>query len=143
MGIMKKQGFSLIEILVAVMIITILASTVAVFVFREPGKAKRAKAMSEIGAFKLALGLYRSNHDYLPTEQQGLNALCTVPAVEPIPANYPTDGGYLDRREIPMDPWGNEYVYRVEGSQFEIISYGADGEPGGAVEDADISSLEM
>jgi general secretion pathway protein G len=139
----RNQGFSLIEILVAVMIITILASTVAVFVFKEPGKARKAKAMSEIGAFKLALGLYRSNHGYLPTEQQGLDALCAIPTVEPIPANYPTDGAYLDRRKVPMDPWGHEYVYRVEGSQFEIISYGADGEPGGDVEDADISSLEM
>ena len=139
----KNEGFSLIEILVAVMIITILASTVAVFVFHEPGKAKRAKAMTEIGSFKMALGLYRTNHGNLPTERQGLNALCSIPTVEPIPVNYPVETGYLDRREMPMDPWGNEYVYRVQGARCEIISYGADGEPGGTEENADISSLEM
>ncbi len=138
----SRSGFTLLEILVVVMIITILASIVGVFVADVPGKGRIARAQAEIAAFRTALQRYRMDHSRLPTQEQGLSALCTVPGRPPVPANYPAHG-YLDRPTLPPDPWGNDYVYIVPGPRgepFEIITYGADGEPGGEGEDADISS---
>ena len=80
-----------------------------------------------------------------PTGQQGLEALCRKPTTAPIPPAY-EEGGYLKKPGIPRDEWGNAFVYMVpgpDGTPYEILSYGSDGEPGGEGEAADISSLDV
>jgi general secretion pathway protein G len=140
-----RSGFTLLEILVVVMIITILAAVVGVQVVKEPDKARRAAATAQIDAFKNALQLYRMHHSRYPTQEQGLEALCTEPTSEPVPRDYPAEG-YLESRRLPLDPWGNDYVYLIpglEGAPYDIICYGADNEPGGTGADADILSSDL
>jgi general secretion pathway protein G len=138
-------GFTLLEILVVVMIITILATIVGLNLAKEPGKARIAKAKATIGILKTGLQRYRMDNGRLPTQEQGLQALCTKPERPPVPEQYP-DGGYLDNAQVPLDPWKREYVYLCPGpgnEAFLIVSYGADGEPGGKDEDADITSNDQ
>lgn len=140
-----KAGFTLVELLVVVLIITILSTVVGVNLAREPGKARIAAAKTQIGAFKTALEMYRRDHGFIPTREQGLQALCQAPSSPPTPEDYPPEG-YLDVRVLPVDPWGNPFAYLVPGTHgesYEIITYGADNEPGGDGEDADISSSVM
>jgi general secretion pathway protein G len=140
----RQSGFSLIEILVVVAIISILATFVALNVAKQPAKARIAKAQAEIEILRTALKLYRMDQGRYPEQGQGLDALVQIPTIKPIPARYPADG-YLDRRKLRNDPWRNPYVYLIpgrDGEPFEIISYGADGEPGGEEERADISSSD-
>jgi general secretion pathway protein G len=137
-----RAGFTLLELLVVVLIITILGAVVGVQLADEPHKARVAAATAQLGNFKLALNRYRMDNGYLPTQQQGLAALCEAPTIDPLPQNYP-EFGYLDSRTLPLDPWGNPYVYLIPGRDrqaFEIISYGADGEPGGEGKAADLTS---
>jgi len=140
---MKTQsGFTLLEILVVVLIITILATLVGINVIPELGKSKAAVAQAQIGTFRTALNMYRMNHGQYPTQSQGLMALVEVPVIPPIPDPYP-ETGYLETRRLPLDPWNHDYVYVVPGPDreaYEIISYGADGEPEGEGENADIRS---
>jgi general secretion pathway protein G len=140
-----RSAFTLIELLVVVLIISILATVVGVYVLDMPGQARVSAAKAQVGAFDVALERYYVAHGGFPTEEQGLAALCREPTSSPVPENYP-DSGYLKTLEIPKDQWGNEYVYSVpgpEGRPYEIVSYGADGEPGGEGTDADISSLAL
>ena len=140
----KRQGFTLIEILVVVAIISILATFVAINIVKEPGKARVAKARTEIEILSTGLKMYRMDQGSYPAQGQGLEALCREPTLDPVPDRYP-EGGYIDSRDVPKDPWGNPYVYLIPGRNdetFEIISYGADGEPGGDEERADISSSD-
>ena len=112
---------------------------------REPGKARVARARSDIATLKTALRLYQSDNAVFPTQRQGLSALVARPATDPVPANW-REGGYLDSAVVPKDPWRNEYLYFVPGRNhelFEVVSYGADGQPGGDDEAADISSSAL
>ena len=141
---MKQNGFTLVEILVAVTILLILGGTAIRIIdpWQWTGKARVARAQSEIEALKNALSLYKADNFALPTQRQGLEALVAKPSVPPVPRNW-REGGYLENRTIPADPWGNPYVYLSPGSSkepYEIISFGADGAPGGEGEDADLSS---
>jgi general secretion pathway protein G len=141
----RNSGFTLLEVLVVVLIITILATIVGVKVANEPGRARVATARAQIGNFKTALNLYRMDNGRLPTQEQGLRALCRLPSIPPIPQRF-RPGGYLDSARLPTDPWGFEYVYLVpgaEGQEFEILTYGADGDPGGEGEDVDTSSVDL
>ncbi len=141
----SRAGFTLLEILVVVMIITILATIVGLNVLKEPGKARVTVAKSQIGVFRSALQRYKMDNGSYPSQVHGLAALCEKPSVDPVPAHYPDDG-YLDSRKIPLDPWGHEYVYLSpgpEGEPFIVLSYGADGEPGGTQENADQSSADL
>jgi len=141
----NRSGFSLLEVLIAVLIVTILATVVGVKLIPRLGQAKVAAARAQLVNFRTGLKLYRMDNGQLPTQEQGLDALCVVPSLAPVPSKYPV-GGYLESRLVPFDPWGNEYVYLVPGSYdepYEIISYGADGEPGGEQEEADISSSDV
>jgi len=140
-----RSGFTLIEILVVVLIITILATIVGVSVVKEPGRARVAAARAQIKVFGTALQLYRMDNGALPTQAQGLKALVEKPALAPVPPAYRSEG-YLESRNLPADPWGNPYVYLVPGAKsapYEIITYGADGEPGGEDEAADIASSDL
>jgi general secretion pathway protein G len=141
----RSQGFTLLEILVVVLIITILATVVGVNVARRPGEARLAAAGAQLRVFKTSLQLYRMDHGQFPTQQQGLRALCEKPVTPPVPEHYP-QGGYLDSAALPADPWGHDYVYLVPGPQgqpYEVVSYGSDGEPGGEGEAADLSTAGL
>jgi general secretion pathway protein G len=141
----NRQGFTLLEILVVVLIITILATIVGVSVARHPAQARVTTAKAQMVIFKTALTSYRMEQGHLPTQEQGLKALVEKPAAPPTPDKYP-DEGYLDSRKLPKDPWGHDYIYIVPGSKgeaFEVISYGSDGEPGGAGDAADISTSDL
>ena len=136
-----QQGFTLIEILVVVLILSILAGIVGINVFRHPGEAKAKAAVIQIKTFKSALQLYRMDQDRLPTQEQGLSALCAKPTQPPVPERYPEEG-YLDSRSVPKDPWGRDYLYLSPGQHGEIDIYtlGLDGQPGGDGENADIGN---
>ena len=136
-----RAGFTLIELMVVIVVISILAGLVAPLVFRNVGDAKVSAAKGQIELFALALDQYRLDNDYYPSTAQGLEALRTAPGGEPAPRNW--RGPYL-RKPIPLDPWGHPYVYVCPGitnpSSYDLLSYGRDGRPGGTNEDADIGS---
>lgn len=137
-----NAGFTLVEILVVIAILSLLAGVVMVNVLPSLGMGNQAAAKTQIANFASALNTYRIAHGRFPTEEQGLDALVRAPTVSPVPKNYPA-GGYLASGEVPQDPWGRAYVYLVPGRQdepFEVLSYGADGMEGGSGEDADLSS---
>lgn len=137
LGAARQRGFTLLEIMVVVVIIGIMATFVLPKVLSRPYEAQRTKAISDMNQIKTALELYQLDNFNLPTVDQGLQALISPPM--PDMPKYPK-GGYLDRD--PVDPWGNAYVYRRPGEhgEFDIISYGRDGQPGGDEQDADIGS---
>lgn len=138
----RKDGFTLLEILIALTIIGILSGVVGLSVSGYLRKAKLEAARSQIKTFQVALQMYKAAQGQLPGTAQGLEALCVQPTIPPLPKDYPPEG-YLESRTLPKDPWLNPYVYLVPGRRgepFEIVSYGADGEEGGTGEAADISS---
>lgn len=140
----SKSGFSLVEILIALVIIAILGGVVGLSLLDQPDQARRVSARTQLQTFSSALKLYKAAHGTLPAQTQGLNALVSKPTTAPVPTTYPPSG-YLDATAIPLDPWGNPYVYLIpgrKGEAFEIICYGADGEPGGEANDADLSSSD-
>ena len=131
---LSEAGFSLIELMVVIAIIAMLATIVGVNVMDALGQGDRAKAMAEIKTFETGLLAYRVAFKKLPSTEEGLNAL----------VSNEKDRNFLDVKKIPLDPWGTRYVYELEGSRdFTIISYGADGVPGGEGEDADISNHDV
>jgi general secretion pathway protein G len=135
-----RAGFTLIEILVVIVVIAILATLVAPNIFSNVGAAKSATAKSQIEMLGAALDAYRLDNGSYPTTQQGLNALWEKPTIDP-PPNWRSP--YL-RKAVPLDPWTHAYVYVFPGEQnptgYDLISYGADGVPGGDGENADILS---
>lgn len=138
-------GFTLMEVLVVLIIITILAGIVGINVLRRPAEARVAAARLQVKQLAAALKLYYAEQGMYPTAEQGLEALVRKPEREPIPPSYP-EGGYLDSFQLPRDPWGNPYVYLRpgrHGEPFEVISYGSDGRPGGEGDAADISSSSL
>ena len=137
-----RAGFTLVEILVVIAIISLLAGVVLLNIAPQMGMGSQAAGKAQIQVLSSAVTTYRMAHGRYPTQQQGLEALVQKPSQEPIPENYP-DGGYLSGRVVPPDPWKRPYVYLCPGRQnepFEILSYGADGEPGGSGANADLSS---
>ena len=136
----RRPGFTLIEILVVIVVIAILATLVAPNVFQHVGAAKSATAKSQIEMLGAALDAYRLDNGSYPTTQQGLAALWEKPTVDP-PPNWRAP--YL-RKPVPNDPWGRPYLYQFPGQQnlqgYDLLSFGADGKPGGVGEDEDILS---
>ena len=122
---MKKlnNGFTLLELLVVIVIIGLLAGYVAPRYFSQVGKSEVQVARAQIDALEKAVDQYRLDNRRYPTNEEGLAA------VQP----------YL-KKTLPNDPWGRPYVYRIPGEKtdYEVISYGRDGKPGGSGEDADI-----
>jgi len=130
----KVHGFTLLELLVVVVIIGLLAGYVAPRYFSQVGKSEVQVARAQIDAFDKALDQYRLDLRRYPTTEQGLKALVERPAGE---AQW--NGPYL-RKTVPLDPWGRPYIYRAPGarSDYELLSYGRDGQPGGSGENSDI-----
>ena len=140
----RAAGFTLIEILTVLAIISLLFGLLMYQFGPQLGIGKHRVAKAHIYNLTTYIQTYTLAHGHPPTERQGLQALVTKPTIEPIPANYP-DSGYLEGHTLPLDPWGNPYIYLSPGrnkESFEIISYGADGEPGGSGADADVSSAD-
>jgi len=135
----REAGFTLIEIMVVIAIIGILATLIVPNIMGRPDEARATAAKHDVGTINQALKLYRLDIGRYPTTEQGLKALVERPTSEPIPQNWKT-GGYLS--SVPKDPWGNPYQYSNPGTRGEIdvISYGADGKPGGTGTDADIGN---
>ncbi len=140
----SKQGFSLVEVLVALAIVAIMSAVVAVNLLGARHEANITSAASQLTHFETALTLYSTQQGTLPTLRQGLAALVEEPTSAPLPPRYP-QGGYLNSNEVPLDPWGNPYVYYVpgrNGQPFEVVSLGADGLEGGEGPDADLSTSD-
>jgi general secretion pathway protein G len=137
----NRGGFTLIEILVVIAVIAMLAALVAPNVFQHVGAAKDATARSQIELLGAALDAYRLDNGRYPTTEQGLDALQVQPTLQPLPTNW--RGPYL-RKAVPVDPWGTSFVYLSPGEMnprgYDLLSLGADGEPGGEGEDADLVS---
>ena len=133
----RRRCITLIELLVVVTIIGLFAALVAPKLWNKISGAKQTAAREQIRNFETALGAYKLDTGRFPTTEQGLQAL----RVKPQGAER-WDGPYLPQ-DIPMDPWGNAYLYKYPGTHGddpEIMSYGADGKEGGEKEDADICS---
>lgn len=137
-----QRGFTLIEIMIVVVIIGILVALLAPRVMDEPDKAKVVAAKANIQAITNALKFYRLDNGSYPSAEQGLMALVKKPETGNVPRNW-KPGGYLER--LPKDPWGNDYQYLNPGihSEIDVVSFGADGQPGGDSFNADIGSWNL
>lgn len=134
----NERGFTLIEILVVVVILAILAALVGPRLFGKVAGAKQKVAAAQIELFRTALDTFRLDAGRYPTTTEGLKALRTQPS------GLDTWVGPYLTKAVPKDPWGHPYVYRspTEQGDFDIISYGADGDPGGEGKNKDIVSWE-
>jgi general secretion pathway protein G len=143
---MKNQrGFTLIEIMVVVIILGLLAGLVLPRVLGQEEKARINTAKTQIRSLEEALDSFKLDNGFYPTTDQGLDALIKKPETGRIPLKW-REGGYLKPARIPKDPWSKDYVYispGSEGREYEIISYGADNEPGGEGNNADIESWKI
>jgi general secretion pathway protein G len=131
----RPRGFTLLELLVVIVIIGLLAAYVGPRYFAQLGKAETKTAKQQIESFGKALDTYRLDTGHYPTTEQGLAALLVKPSEE-----TKWQGPYLSKA-VPLDPWAKPYVYRAPGqtSEFDLLSYGKDGQPGGEGDNADIT----
>lgn len=137
----KQAGFSLIELVVVIVILGILASLVAPQIMGNVDKALTQQAKTDMKSIETALKLYKLDNFSYPSTEQGLQALVEKSGIPPEPRNF-KKGGYLDR--LPKDPWGGNYIYLSPGDhgEFDIFTYGRDGQPGGEGQDADIGNWQ-
>lgn len=142
--VMNTQGFTLIEIMVVVVILGILAGLIVPRIMDKPEEAKMTKARIQIKALEQALKFYKLDNGSYPTTEQGLQALVEPPAVGSLAKRW-KEGGYLEKGKVPQDPWYNEFIYISPGlhSDFDLMSYGSDGEPGGEGTGEDINNWEI
>ena len=133
----RQRAFTLLELLVVIVIIGLLAAYVGPKYFAQLGKSEVTVAKAQIESFEKSLDTYRLDVGRYPNTEEGLGALLAAPAT----AGVKWNGPYL-KKAVPQDPWGRPYVYRSPGakSEYEIVSTGKDGQPGGSGENADISS---
>ena len=145
MRVRDARGFTLIELMVVVVILGILAGLIIPKIMGKPEEAKRLKARMQVEQLEQALKLYYLDNGEYPTTEQGLNALVEKPATEPVPKRW-KEGGYLEKKKIPLDPWDNPFVYispGVHDKDFDLVSYGADKEEGGEGKYADVESWNL
>ena len=138
----RQSGFTLIEIMVVVVILAVLGALVVPNILGKVDTARITAAKTDIRSIGTALDLYRLDNFKYPTTEQGLQALVRQPS-DPTITNYPPNG-YL--KTVPKDPWGNPYIYvspGADGREYDIVSYGRDGKPGGEGPDADITSFTL
>lgn len=140
--IIINQGFTLIEVMVVVVILSILAVLVVPRIMDNPDRARRLKVEQDIRAIETALKLYKLDNYSYPSTDQGLEALVTKTMIPPEPRQW-KKGGYLDR--VPTDPWGFSYNYLSPGihGEIDIYSQGADGQPEGIEINADIGNWQL
>ena len=140
----RNSGFTLIELMVVIVILGILAGLIVPRIMDRPDEAKQMKARMQIESLETALKLYKLDNGSYPTTEQGLQALVEPPQSGNAPDNWKR-GGYLEKGRVPVDPWGNEFVYLSPGIQneYDIVSYGADGVPEGEDANRDINSWEI
>lgn len=137
-----QRGFTLIEIMVVVVILGVLAALVVPKLMGRTDEARIVAAKQDIATVMQALKLYKLDNQRYPTTEQGLQALIARPTTGPAANGWKT-GGYLDK--LPKDPWGNPYQMLSPGikGEIDVFSLGADGQPGGAGNDADIGSWDL
>lgn len=139
-----KDGFTLLEIIVVVFILALLTAIIAPRIIGRTDDARITEAKVQIKNFETALRLFKLDNGFYPATEQGLESLIEKPTTGRHPNNY-REGGYLEQRKIPLDPWGNPYIYISPGvhGDFDILSLGGDGKEGGDGTDADIKNWDM
>ena len=135
----RHAGFTLIELMVVIVIIGVLAALIVPNVLERADEARATAARTDVHNLMQALKLYKLDNQAYPTTEQGLQALVTKPATPPTPLNWKP---YLDK--LPNDPWGRAYQYLNPGvkGEIDVMSFGADGQPGGEGKNADIGSWQ-
>lgn len=136
---LQKAGFTLIELMIVVVILGLLATIVMPRILGRPEQARRMKAKVDIRSIESTLALFKTDTGRFPTTSEGLEVLVSDPGIK----GYNSDG-YLDK--VPLDPWGNRYIYLspgVYGKDYDLESYGKDGEDGGTDKNADIESWNL
>ena len=135
----RARGFTLIELMVVVVIIGVLAALIVPNVLERADDARVTAARTDVNNLMQALKLYKLDNQRYPSAEQGLAALVTKPTVGTLPANWKP---YLDK--LPNDPWGQPYQYLNPGvkGEIDVFSFGADGQPGGEANNADIGSWQ-
>jgi general secretion pathway protein G len=136
---LRHAGFTLIELMVVLVIIGVLAALIVPNVLDRADDARATAARTDVNNIVQALKLYRLDNQRYPTAEQGLQALVARPGAGPTPPNWKP---YLDK--LPNDPWGRPYQYLNPGvrGEIDVLSYGADGQPGGEGNNADVGSWQ-
>ncbi|MDN3512945.1 MAG: type II secretion system major pseudopilin GspG [Candidatus Brocadia sp.] len=137
--LLKNGGFTLLELLIVMIIIGLLAALIGPKMIGRVGESRQTVAKQQIEGFSSALEMYKLDTTKYPTQEQGLEALVAEPQ-----GTVNWKGPYLKKKFVPKDPWGNNYVYVYPGEHgdYDILSYGADGNTGGDDEDKDVASWE-
>ena len=141
----NNAGFTLIELMVVIIILGLLAAIVMPRIVGETDKARYGAALAQMRILEDSLKRYKLDNGVFPTTEQGLEALVRRPGVGRLAPNWP-EGGYLDKQEVPKDPWGNPYIYISPGQHspdYDLKSLGADGLEGGDSYNADIESWRV
>jgi len=134
-----RRGFTLIELMIVVVILGVLATMVMPKILDKPEQARRTKAKVDIRGIQSALAMFKTDTGRFPTTSEGLQALVANPGIR----GYGPEG-YLER--VPLDSWGNKYIYLSPGvhhKDYDLVSYGKDGEQGGTGDNADIESWNL
>jgi general secretion pathway protein G len=133
------NGFTLIELMIVVVILGLLATMVMPKILDKPEQARRTKAKVDVRSIQSALAMFKTDTGRFPTTSEGLQALAANPGIR----SYSKEG-YLER--VPADPWGNKYIYLspgVHSKDYDLVSYGKDGEQGGTGDNADVESWNI
>lgn len=141
---LRFKAFTLIELMVVIVILSVLAVFVVPRITKRPEDARVTKAKIEISNLEQALELYYLDNGMYPTTEQGLKALIQIPETGDIPPNW-KEGGYLVKGNVPTDPWGSPYVYispGIHNRDYDLYSLGKGGEEGGEGYDEDITNWE-
>jgi general secretion pathway protein G len=136
---LRQAGFTLIELMVVLVIIGVLAALIVPNVLDRADDARATAAKTDVTNLMQALRMYRLDNQRYPSGEQGLQALVVKPTTNPVPMNWKP---YLEK--LPNDPWGRPYQYLNPGvkSEIDVMSFGADGQPGGEGKNADIGSWQ-
>jgi len=142
--ISSNRGFTLIEIMVVIVILALLAALVGPKLIGRTDDAKLTDVKVQIKNLETALKLYKMDNGNYPTTEQGLSSLVAKPTIGLIPKNF-KEGGYLESRNVPKDPWGGDYIYLSpsEHGDYDLCSFGADGAKGGDGKNADICNWNL